>query len=168
MNDGLRKTLKPENIVALVDSREQVPLDIAPLRTEPGILQTGDYALKALPNAIRIERKSLSDLVGCIGRDRERFEREIERLMAFPVRILLIESTWAAIELGKWRGKVKPNAVIGSLLGWQAAGISIHMAHDHKRAGVHDGRMLFTVARRRWRELNAMHVEQADKSSNKN
>ena len=146
-------------VTAIVDSREQRQLDLAPLMVEPGTLQTGDYALKALPDAIRIERKSLADLIGCVGRDRDRFELEVERLKAFPVRVLLIESTWAAIELGQWRGKVMPNQVLGSLLGWQAAGISIHMAHDHKRAGVHASRMLFTVARRRWREFNAMHAE---------
>ncbi len=102
----LPKTIKPEDITAIVDSREQTPLDLSPLKTEVGTLQTGDYALKACPDAIRIERKSLPDLIGCVGRDRERFEREVERLLAFPVRILLIESTWAAIELKQWRGKI--------------------------------------------------------------
>lgn len=156
MSNGLPKAITPEMVTAIVDSREQRPLKLSPLNVERGTLQTGDYCLKAIPNAIRIERKSLPDLIGCVGRDRGRFEREIERLLAFPVRVLLIESTWAAIELGQWRGRVKPNQVIGSLLGWQASGLSVHMAHDHKRAGVHASRLLFTVARRRWRDFNAM------------
>jgi hypothetical protein len=45
---------------------------------------------------------------------------------------------------------------LGSLLGWQAKGISIHMAGSHERAGKHVARMLYTVARRRYAELRAL------------
>lgn len=149
-------TITPETVTAIVDTREQTPLDLSPLLVRVGTLDTGDYALAAAPDSIRIERKSLDDLLGCVGRDRERFEREVMRLLAYPVRVLLIESTWAEIELGQWRSKVKPEQAIGSLLGWQAAGLSIHMAGDHHRAGRHAARLLFTVAKRRYRELREL------------
>ena len=155
-----RASLKPENVVAIVDSREQRPLSLDPLQMVTATLATGDYALKSAPDACRIERKSLSDLLGCVGRERERFEREVDRLLAFPVRILLIESTWSEIDTGQWRGKITSSQVIGSLLGWQAKGLSVHMAGSHRRAGQHASRLLFTVARRRWRELQAMESEQ--------
>ncbi len=156
----LPAALKPENVIALIDSREQTPLDLSPLRTEQGTLPTGDYTLKGLEHVVAIERKSLDDLLGVVGRDRPRFEREVQRLLAYPCRVLLIESTWAAIELGQWRSKLKPEAVIGSLLGWQASGLSVHMAGDHERAGRHAARLLFTVAKRRYRELRALLPEQ--------
>lgn len=82
----LPATLAPESVVAITDSREQCPLDLSPLRSERGTLDTGDYCLASCPDVVRIERKSLSDLVGCVGSDRERFEREVSRLLAFPIR----------------------------------------------------------------------------------
>ncbi len=43
-----------------------------------------------------------------------------------------------------WQGHRRQ--AIGSLLGWQAAGLSIHMAGDHERAGRHVARILYTIA----------------------
>lgn len=157
----LPATLTPESVVVTVDTREQTPLDLTPLSTTIGTLDTGDYALASCPDACRIERKSLMDLVGCVGGDRARFEREVLRLLAFPVRVLVIESTWERIEshepaMPQWKGKVTKESVIGSLLGWQAAGLSIHMAGDHERAGRHVARLLYTIAKRRYRELRSL------------
>lgn len=152
----LPATLKPESITAIVDTREQRPLDLAPLRIQTTTLDTGDYSLVGLEHVVRIERKSLDDLLGCIGRDRERFDREVTRLLAFPVRVLLVESTWPELERGEWRSKITTEQAIGSLLGWQVAGLSIHMAGDHERAGKHAARLLYTVAKRRYRELRAL------------
>lgn len=149
-------TLAPESVTAIIDSREQQPLDLQPLRTEAGTLSTGDYSAKGLEHVVRIERKSLSDLVGCVGRERERFDREVQRLLAYQVRVLLVEASWADIEAGDWRGKVTPEAVTGSLLGWIASGLQVELVGDHYRAGRFASRILFTVARRRWRELRTM------------
>ena len=157
----MKSELKPSDVTAIVDSREQAPLSLAPLRTVAGSLCTGDYRLRGLEHIVRIERKSLPDLVACVGRERERFEREVQRLLAFPLRVLVVEATWQQVESHnetspQWRGKVTSSQVIGSLLGWQAAGLSVHMVGDHERAGAHVARLLFTVAKRRWRELRTM------------
>ena len=93
-------------ITALVDTREQTPLDLPGLRCEPGTLTTGDYSVRGLESVIAIERKSLPDLVACCGRERERFDREVKRLMAYPVRALVVEASWSDIEAGNWRGKM--------------------------------------------------------------
>jgi hypothetical protein len=45
---------------------------------------------------------------------------------------------------------------VGSLLGWIAAGVPIIMAENHERAGRYVSRLLFTAARRRWRELRTL------------
>ncbi len=148
--------MKPESLTAVIDTREQEPLDLAPLQVERGTLATGDYSIRGLEHVISLERKSLPDLLGCIGRDRERFEREVMRLQAYPVRALLIESTWQEIEAGGWRGKVTPQAALGSLLGWAASGIPVLMCGDHDRAGTYASRILFIAARRRWREAKAL------------
>ena len=48
-----------ENLTAIVDLREQLPLDLSPLRTIRGTLATGDYSVQGLENIVAIERKSL-------------------------------------------------------------------------------------------------------------
>ncbi len=152
MTRNLPAELRPEQITAVIDSREQIPLDLAPLQSTIGTLATGDYSIRGLESVVAIERKSLDDLLACVGRDRERFEKEIQRLLAYPVRALVVESTWAAIEAGGWRSKVTPAAALGSLLGWVGRGLPIIMAADHERAGRYVSRLLFTAARRRYRE----------------
>jgi ERCC4-type nuclease len=148
--------LSPEHLTAIIDSREQLPLDLLPLRSVRGTLVTGDYSLAGLESVIAIERKSLPDLLSCIGTNRERFEREVQRLLAYPVRCLVVESTWQALEAGEWQSKITPAAAIGSTLGWIAAGLPVVMAGDHKRAGQYTSRLLFIAARRRWREARGL------------
>jgi len=152
--------IEPSQVTVVVDTREQLPLDLSPLRSEVGTLASGDYTIRGCEHIVRVERKSLDDLLGCVGRERDRFEREVQRLLAFPLRFLVVESTWQALELGQWRGKVTSSQVVGSLIGWQADGLSIHMAGDHQRAGRHVSRLLYTIARRRYRELRTMFSAQ--------
>ena len=57
--DRLPAMIRPENLTAIVDSREQLPLDLSPLRTIRGTLATGDYSVQGLENIVAIERKSL-------------------------------------------------------------------------------------------------------------
>ena len=52
--------VSPTDLVAIVDSREQNPLDLQPLRQTIGTLATGDYSLRGLESVIAIERKSLA------------------------------------------------------------------------------------------------------------
>jgi DNA excision repair protein ERCC-4 len=157
----LRPTLAPECVVAITDSRKQCSFDLSPIQSKSGTLDTGDYCLASCPDIVRIERKSIYDLIGCVGSDRERFEREVTRLLAFPTRVHVVQSTWEKIEshesvMPQWRGKVTKEAVIGSLLGWQAAGLSIHLAGEHASAGRHVPRLLYTIAKRRYRELRSL------------
>ncbi len=148
--------LKPEQITAIVDTREQHPLCLDPLQTTIGTLTTGDYSVRGLEHVVSIERKSLPDFLGCVGTERERFDREVMRMLAFDVKALVIEATWQDLEAGEWRSKITPQAAIGSALGWIAAGLPIVMATDHQRAGRYVSRLLFTAARRRWRESRTL------------
>lgn len=152
----LPATLAAESLVAIIDTREQQPLDLSPLRMEPGTLDTGDYSVRGLEHVVRIERKSLDDLVACVGRERERFDREVQRLLAYPVRVLLVEATWSDIEAGNWRSKVTPAAAEGSVLGWIASGLQVELVGSHERAGRFAARILYTVAKRRYRELRCL------------
>jgi ERCC4-type nuclease len=148
--------LRPEQVCAIIDTREQLPLDLAPLQTTTATLTTGDYSAVGLEKVVAIERKSLADLLACVGQNRDRFDREVMRLLAFPVRALVVEATWADVEAGGWHSKVTPEAAVGSLLGFIATGLPVIMAGDHERAGRYVARLLFLTARRRWRELRAL------------
>lgn len=155
--------MKKLDFKAIIDSREDekyhYKLEYSPgqiLESEVSNLYTGDYSIKGLENHIAIERKSLDDMMGCIGTHRDRFEREIIRLKGYPVKCIVVESEWKTIESGKYRSRVKSTSAIGTLMGWIAQGIPIVMAGDHKRAGIFVARMLYITARRRYAEIKAL------------
>lgn len=155
----LPSDLSAENIVAVIDTREQWPLDLTPLKTVRGTLATGDYSVRGLEHVIAIERKSLPDLIGCVGQSRARFDREIQRLLAYPCRAIVVEASWADLERGGWRGRISPQAALGSCLGWIAAGVPVIMAGDRVRAAWHVSALLRITARRRWREARSLLAE---------
>lgn len=148
--------LNPASVVCVIDSREQTPLDLSPLNSIISTLATGDYSLQGLEHHVCIERKSLDDMLGCIGRDRDRFDREIQRMLAYPVRVLLVEASWQQIEMAQWRSKITSSQAIGSLIGWAARGIQVELVGDHERAGRFASRLLYTIARRRYLELRSL------------
>lgn len=152
-----RKELRPEDITAIVDPREQRPWALTPLKTEVATLYTGDYSVKGLENVIAIERKSLEDIIGCVGQNRERFEHCIKRMLAYPVRAVIVEATWADLEGGAWRSKISPASAVGSVLGWVARGIPFQFAGDASKASTMAARLMFIAARRRWEELGAFY-----------
>lgn len=148
-----RKELRPQDITIIRDSREQLPLEFEEglMVVEAG-LPTGDYSVAGLEHVIAIERKSLPDLLCCIGQERERFEREVQRLLAYECRAIVVEATWSDLEAGQWRSQVGVQAVLGSVLGWIARGVPVIMAGDRRRAAQTVARLCFIAARRRWRE----------------
>ena len=95
-----RKHLLPGDLIALVDTREQRPFDLSPLQCERASLVTADYTIKGLEDFIAYERKSLSDLVGCVGIDRVRFEKVITRMLSYECRGLVVRGL-----LGRPRGR---------------------------------------------------------------
>lgn len=150
--------LRPEDITVVVDTREKTPpaIDLH-LPTIRASLQTGDYSIQGLEHLVRVERKSLQDLVMCVGRERERFERCIERLRHFPLAVLVIEASESSVELKQYRGDIHPNAVLGSVHAWRARGINIDWSGNAQNAATHISRTLFAFARERHRELTAFY-----------
>ena len=68
----------------MVDTREQEPLIFQRLSSIQGALTAGDYSVAGMEDLFSIERKTVSDLVGCcMGANRERFERELHRLRGY-------------------------------------------------------------------------------------
>lgn len=132
----------------IVDSREQDPLTFANLPSEVGTLDTGDYSVRSLEHLIAVERKSLNDLLACVGRERDRFKRELQRLRAYRFRLLVVETDALALESGEWRSQLQPAHVLGSLAAWSAQyELPIWLAGSHDAAGRFVERFLWQAAR---------------------
>jgi ERCC4-type nuclease len=112
--------LKDAKPLVIVDTREQDPLVFTHLESRRGMLITGDYSIAGMTELIAIERKSISDLVGCVmGQNRERFERELHRLRGFRFKRLLVVGSRGEIEVQRYHSRISPKAVLGSLAAWE-------------------------------------------------
>ena len=101
----------------IIDTREQTPLAFE-FPSVRGTLPLGDYSFIGGEDDFAVERKSISDLCGCVTHDRERFEREMNRLRGYRFRALLVCGTRADIETHNYRSQVEPSAVLASLTMW--------------------------------------------------
>ena len=109
----------------LIDSREQAPFTFqgktyAGVQIETGTLATGDYSLAGLTDKIAIERKSVADLVQCLGRERKRFERELIRAAALDSFVVVVEADWREIAQGQYRSQLNPHAACQSIAAFTA------------------------------------------------
>lgn len=132
----------------IIDSREKQPLVFANLPSASGTLQAGDYSVRGLEHLVAAERKNVDDLLTCVGRERDRFKRELQRLRAYRFRLLVVEADALTLESGAWRSQVSPASVLGSLAAWTAQFcLPIWLARDHDMAGRFVERFLFQAAR---------------------
>lgn len=109
----------------IIDSREQAPFSFQAecytgTTTATGTLDTGDYSLAGLEDKIAIERKSLPDFVACLGRERERFQRELQRAAALDAFAVVIEGTWEQLARGQYRSRINPHAACQSVCAFTA------------------------------------------------
>jgi ERCC4-type nuclease len=142
-----RTTAVKPSLTFLIDSREQLPFRFGPPRrkdfasaiTRIITLREGDYTVAidgGAPLSIRLERKSLGDLYGCIGFGRERFERELQRLTVYEYRAIIVEGSLAETARGAPHSRVHPKSCVGSLIAWSVRyGLGIWFADSHHRAG---------------------------------
>lgn len=155
---GDRKTLRLEDLTFIVDSREQKPLsfmfgptqDRRPMPFVQRKLDTGDYSVVGFEKTdICVERKSLEDLLMCVGVQRERFEREVCRILAFKAKLIIVEAMWDDIQKGDYKySKLEPSHVIGSIIGWMELGIPFFFHSDRKVLANFVGNFMYTHVRR--------------------
>ena len=110
----------------VVDTREQAPYDFAGAScyagtvVEQGSLSTGDYSLKGLEHLCAVERKSLPDFVACLGRERERFVRELERGRGMECFAVVVEGDFASLAHHDYRGMLNAHSACQSLCAFMA------------------------------------------------
>lgn len=99
----------------VIDTREQTPL-VFTLPSEVRGLESGDYSIAGCESVFAVERKTVSDLIGCcIGDNRDRFFRELSRLRGFEFTRLLIIGNPLEVEQRRYRSNIHPNSVFGTI-----------------------------------------------------
>ena len=150
------KNLELADLTAVVDTREQAAWDMSPMQMVPGTLSVGDYSVLGMESVIAIERKSLADFVSCCGSERERFQRELDRLRGWPVSAVVIEASWGDLEQGAWRSKLTAAQVQASFTSWIAQGHRMILGRDATTAASIAKGILFYAVRYRLREADAI------------
>lgn len=118
LQNGVSGVSGVEPLRIVCDSREQAPFTFIgyPATVETGTLASGDYSLAGFESRVAVERKSLQDLVSCLGAERARFTRELERLRGFDAACVVAESPCLALRQGRYTGRLNPAAAWQSIL----------------------------------------------------
>jgi ERCC4-type nuclease len=103
-------------MIILIDTREQTPYAFGDVDICRGTLQTGDYSLLDLGDAVAVERKTIDDLIGCLTQDRERFKQCLQRGKGLDYFALVIEASLSDLLAGDYWSQMYPNAAVQSLL----------------------------------------------------
>ncbi|HEY4491557.1 MAG TPA: ERCC4 domain-containing protein [Acidobacteriota bacterium] len=129
---------KPESIVIVQDTREQMPLNLAQhgLIVEVDTLPYGDYTVKYpdLRDRLVIERKSLADFAACCGRERDRFENELLALRGYALAYVVGEFGFRDIMGHHYRSLINPNSLMSSIAKWSGWGIHFLFCDNHEGA----------------------------------
>lgn len=154
----------------IVDNREQRPFSFrgAPydgVTVEAGALAVGDYSLAGLTDKVAVERKELADLVACLGRERDRFERELARGAALDAFAVAVEASWADLASGNYRSRINPHAACQSVLAF-AGRYRVPFLFAGSRAAAEYMtwgflRQYLEGARRRWAAIVKAHDDAA-------
>lgn len=158
--------LRPDDFIVAFAGNEQKPFTQeemtiqtpdgpVPLRMRKMKLVTGDYSIVGAENLIAVERKETSDLINCIGNDRERFDREMQRILAYPSRVVIVEDHFSCLERAQWRSRLTSTQAIASVAGWMEKGVPFIFAGDRRAAALWCARFLYIAARRRFEQLRA-------------
>lgn len=117
---------RPQAFRIVVDSREQAPwtFDSAPVYEGTSVtvssLPTGDYSVEGFQDAVAVERKSLPDLVACLGRERDRFARELARARGLESFAVVIEGSFTDLKQGQYRSMLNPHSACQSICAFMA------------------------------------------------
>ena len=115
MASGVRAPAVDGEFAVVIDTREQKPFAYAV--TVPLVvmaLPAGDYSARGYETDIAIERKSIDDFAGSVGRDRDRFFRELEKLAQYKYAAVIIEASHADVLRHRYRSIVEPACVLGT------------------------------------------------------
>ncbi|MGC1273210.1 MAG: ERCC4 domain-containing protein [Planctomycetaceae bacterium] len=153
---GELKVYRPGYVI-VADTREQAPFGftgIPPLASEGDAvaplvvrrtLATGDYSIVGMESVIAIERKSVADLFGTLGKGRERFAREFERLAAMKWAAVVVEGDYVSIrDCPPGYSRMSAESIEGTIDSWSIKFPAIHwfLCPDRRAAEIRTFRLL--------------------------
>ena len=129
----------PEGMVIVIDTRESDPLFHHGGKLRKGIpvvrktLEFGDYSILGFETSFVVERKKQGDLFGCLGKQRDRFKKELQKMELAERKWILVEEKEEDImQSYKW-SKMHPNAVRQSIASIEVDfGIPFHYSGNRK------------------------------------
>ena len=113
------KTQSPQPVcrsdkpVIVIDSREQLPYSFTLAGSVVKALPAGDYSVVGYETRFAVERKSLEDFISSVVHDRERFETELKKLVAYEHAWVVVEGSLEDILSGNYRSRINPNSLLG-------------------------------------------------------
>ena len=147
-------------MIIITDSREQLPYnfqgyDVQVVRAG---LPAGDYSIPGAESLVAIERKELNDLIGCLmGKQRDRFTRELARLRPYHLAAVVVESTLEDVARGRYVSKMSPQAALQSIIAMQVRyGVPFMFCGDRKGAQYVTHAMLQKYQREVCKQYEAM------------
>ena len=129
--------MMPDAINIIVDTREPAPHPWrrwlpAHVTLESAALDTGDFAVAGLPDAAVVERKTVSDFLGCLTSNRERFERELARSRHVGRFVVIVEGTLS--DCIRARGGLSEASLLGTVAAWSRRFCPILFAGTERHA----------------------------------
>ena len=139
------------------------PTDVTVTR---GTLETGDVALAALPDGAVIERKTVPDFLAAVGRERERFDRELRRARYCGSFLIIVEGTLGdVLTANHARGQLSEAAIIGTVATWTRRGAPVLFAGSPRMAAEIGYRFLAGQVREIQRDAKAISKTEAAATS---
>jgi DNA excision repair protein ERCC-4 len=137
----------------VIDTREQVPFcfDRFDCETNRAVLPVGDYSIQGHEGRAAIERKNgIDELVACLSRERDRFERELQRATDYSLFAVVVGGRFADLIAGRFRSRMTSKAVLASICAFHVRyGVPFLFAED--RAGAE--RLIFGLLSKFHREI---------------
>jgi ERCC4-type nuclease len=127
--------------IVIIDTREQAPFGFGTLKNWIGgttrrKLDVGDYSVVGMEDLLRLERKTLTDLITTLMQYRSRFFKACEALARFRHSALLVEASYEDVKSfydAELCTRAHPNAVSGSLDALEARfGIPVIYASQYR------------------------------------
>ncbi len=99
------------------------------------MLQIGDYTIAGLEKEVAVERKSIDDLANCLGRDRERFVRQLQKGRGLNAYAVVCEGSWLDLVNGNYRSRLAAHSACQSVTSFMSRwGVQFLFAGNRKAA----------------------------------
>ena len=133
----------------VIDTREQLPYEFEDSITRT--LQTGDYSIFGYEDQVTVERKTKADAYGTIGKGRNRFIKELERLREIDYSAIVVEASLTNFVEPPRFSQLNPKSAINSLLAWSIRyGVHVFFADNRTMGNL----LTLRILERYWKKLH--------------